>query len=200
MAISAFQSEIDPDGQARARQEARRQQQQMEAARLNSMLSNRTDSSLADQSSGTGLPPLSVIQKFMDKGIGAGTSSTGATAGNGAAGADSGGFLSSLGNMFGGSGGGASSGGAGSSGGSAAMMNPYTAIAALVLAGKTAEYKNPGEWYSDASLSLLGPSLGQMREDPKLGLTTLLGLPFLNGFIANDDAKSAAPEWGAFLD
>jgi len=42
---------------------------------------------------------------------------------------------------------------------------------------------------------LIGPSITQMIEDPKLGLFTLAGVPFLSSFFASDEARKTAPEF-----
>ena len=90
---------------------------------------------------------------------------------------------------------GAAGGGAGAGGaGGAALMNPYLAIPAAVVAGKTYESYHPDSPISRASLSLAGPSAGQMMKDPKLAATTALGVPFLNGFIRSDKAAGADTE------
>lgn len=95
----------------------------------------------------------------------------------------------------GGAGAGAAGGGAGASGGAGAAGMAgmgYAAIPAAVIAGKYYETNHPDSPLARTSLSLAGPSAGQMMEDPKLAATTALGLPFLNGFIRSD--KSAGKE------
>jgi hypothetical protein len=71
------------------------------------------------------------------------------------------------------------------------------AFAALIGAGKLIEHNNPGSWYGRAGLSLLGPSGKQVLADP--ADPRLLFAGPLAGFIRNDEAASAKPEWaGAF--
>ncbi len=72
----------------------------------------------------------------------------------------------------------------------------------LIGQGKMLEANNQDSPLSDASLGLLGPSFNQLKEDPVgMGLPSLLGLPFLTPFFADDKAKRAKPEfaglWGA---
>jgi hypothetical protein len=168
---------------------------QMEEDRKRSEALNRSSMSIGapqqpqQQSQGPSFNPMSMMGAAPAASTGAGSFGAGGMAGGGFA---QGG---AMGGGFGQGGAAMGSAGGGGMGSALAGAGPYAAMAAAVLAGKTAEYKNPGEWYSDASLSLLGPSFNQMKEDPKLGLMTALGLPFLNGFIASDKAKAAPPEW-----
>jgi hypothetical protein len=93
------------------------------------------------------------------------------------------------------------SGMGGSTGGMSSLAGAATPLmwAALIGLGKGVEHKNPNTPYGRALLSGLGPSLNQIKADPKLGLTTALGVPFLNGWIRNDKAAKAKPEWGGLF-
>jgi hypothetical protein len=84
-------------------------------------------------------------------------------------------------------------------GGWAGSLGTPLAYAALIGAGKAVEHNNPDSWIGRALLSGLGPSIAQIKEDPKLGLTTALGLPFLNGWIRSDEAAREEPEWFRLL-
>jgi hypothetical protein len=103
-------------------------------------------------------------------------------------------------------GGGAVGAGAGSSGAAAgspgvgvgAYASPL-AIAALIAGGKMAESKDPNGPMGKIGQTFLGPSLAQIGADPKVGLTTILGVPFLNSFIMSDKAKGTAPEWAGLF-
>lgn len=96
---------------------------------------------------------------------------------------------------------GAGAGGAGGAGGGAAAAGGLGAlgwaglIAAGVIAGKETEQTQSQNPIGRGLLSALGPSIPQMKEDPKLALTTALGVPFINGAIRSDKSASAAPEW-----
>lgn len=89
---------------------------------------------------------------------------------------------------------GAAAGGSGAGAGAGAFAIP-AAAAVGIMAGKTLESQYPDTWLGRGLLSGLGPSIPQVMADPKLGLTTALGLPFLNGWIRNDKAANAKPEW-----
>ena len=77
-------------------------------------------------------------------------------------------------------------------------MSPF-AIAALIMAGKRVENQNADNPLGRGLLSMLGPSAAQIKEDPKIGLTTALGIPFINGWIRNDKAANAKPEWASLF-
>lgn len=90
------------------------------------------------------------------------------------------------------------SGGAG--GGAMGAAGPAALFAALIAAGKMAEYDNPNSIQGKASLGLLGPSFNQIKEDPKgVGLPTALGVPFLAPFTGSDKARAAKPEWAGAM-
>lgn len=91
-----------------------------------------------------------------------------------------------------GAGGTAAGGGLGSG---LAAAGPYAALAALVGGAKIMETNNPDNMWGRASLSLAGPSIAQMVEDPKLAGLAAVGLPFLGGWLRDDDAARTAPEW-----
>lgn len=97
--------------------------------------------------------------------------------------------------LLGSSGGGSSAGGGMS--GLAGAATPL-AFAAMIGGGKLIEHNNPDSTYGRGLLSMLGPDFNQIKADPKLGFTTALGVPFLNGFIRNDKAAHAKPEWDFF--
>ena len=84
--------------------------------------------------------------------------------------------------------------GAQSGWGSMSSAGPIGLFAALIAAGKMAEYKNPDSVYGRASLSLLGPSFNQLKADPKLAFLGPLG-----GIFRNDEAAKAPPEWSKLL-
>lgn len=130
-------------------------------------------------------------------GAGAGAFPSSAAAASSAA-TGPGGLLAGGGVTSAGAGTGATGGLSGMFGGGAGAMGslgPIGAIAALIASGKTIEHNNANNPLGRGLLSMLGPSLNQVKADPKLGLTTLFGLPFLNGFIRNDKAAHAKPEW-----
>lgn len=111
--------------------------------------------------------------------------------------------------MFGGSSGAAAGGEAGSLGGASASsgstggassamgsLGPVAAIMAAVAASKAVEAnQSPDSGFGKFLGSVNAPSINQIKEDPKIGVTTAIGIPFINGFIRNDKAASARPEW-----
>lgn len=99
--------------------------------------------------------------------------------------------------LLGGEGAGGVLGGEGFAG-MGAMATPL-AFAALIAGGKMIEHDNPDSWYGRALLSGLGPSISQIEADPKLGLLTAIGLPFLGGWLRSDDAADTAPEWAGLF-
>lgn len=92
-------------------------------------------------------------------------------------------------------------GGAGGASGSSALssLGPIAAIAAAIGVSKAAEANQGNSDLGKLLGSLNAPSLNQIKEDPKLGLTTALGIPFVNGLIRNDAAANARPEWESLL-
>jgi hypothetical protein len=66
----------------------------------------------------------------------------------------------------------------------------------LIGKGKMIEADNPDSPLGKGLLATLGPSIAQIKEDPKgMGLPTALGLPFLTPFTGSDKARRTAPEW-----
>lgn len=157
------------------------------------------------------MPPIGPAMQLFGGGgasLGAGAVGTGSTAtmaggslgmtGFGAGGAGSG--MGALGGVGAGAGTAAGAGGAGAgAGGGLAAMGPIAGFAALIGGGKLLEERNSQSPVGRGLLSMLGPSISQMRADPKLAVTTAVGLPFLNGFIRNNKAASAKPEWAGFM-
>lgn len=148
----------------------------------------------ANQSSIPSLPSINP-QAFMGSSGGASSGGLGGGANLGA-----GSFDTSLSTPYldsFGSSGAASGGASGAGGGMSSLAGAATPalFAALIGAGKNVESNNPDSWYGRGLLSMLGPSGNQIKQDRKLGWTTALGIPFVNGFIRNDDAAKADPEW-----
>jgi hypothetical protein len=154
------------------------------------------------------MPNVSTLLRMQEM-LGGSGGGAGAIPGLGAPGsgaAVSGGYPSSgafgVGSGAGGAPGGAAGAGSGSTaagGGGAGAFALPALYALLIGAGKMAEYNaaqdNPDNPVSMAGMGLLGPSINQYREDPKLLGLSLLGLPFLTPFFANEDAKKAEPEF-----
>jgi TolA-binding protein len=90
--------------------------------------------------------------------------------------------------------GGGSGGGSGSSG-VMGSLGPIAAIMAAVAVTKGAEYRSPDSAVGKLGQTFNAPSFNQIKADPKVGLTTLAGIPFINALIMNDKAKRAQPEW-----
>lgn len=88
-------------------------------------------------------------------------------------------------------------GGGGASG--LGALGPAAGFAALIGSGKLIENKTHDTPLGRGLLSGLGPSLAQIQKDPKLGFTTAIGVPFLNGWLRNDDAAEADPEWASLF-
>lgn len=95
-----------------------------------------------------------------------------------------------------GGGGGAGGGGAG---GAMSSLGPIAAIMAAVAATKGAEARNPDSLVGKLGRTFNAPSGAQIAADPKVGMTTALGIPFINNWIMNDKAKKARPEWEGLL-
>lgn len=93
----------------------------------------------------------------------------------------------------------AGAGGAGGGMGSLGALGPVGAIMAAVALTKGMEYRNPDSLAGKLSRTFNAPSLAQIKEDPKVGVTTALGVPFLNNWLMNDKAKKTKPEWESFL-
>ena len=91
--------------------------------------------------------------------------------------------------------GGASSAAGGSSSGMMGSLGPIGAIAAAVMMSKGMEADQGNSPMGKVMGSLNAPSAAQIMEDPKTGVTTAFGVPFLNGFIRNDESANARPEW-----
>ena len=76
---------------------------------------------------------------------------------------------------------------------------PWLAMAYGIGKGKMLESElaqdDPNNPLSMMGMGLLGPSLAQYKEDPKLLGLSAIGLPFLTPFFANKDAKTAEPEF-----
>lgn len=147
-------------------------------------------------------PPTGLLSQFMGGGVGAGgaysTTQAAAPAGGLAQSLGVAAVPGGIGNAAGAGGAASATGSGGSAGGAAgagAFANPYMLIPAAVAAGKMYESKNPDSPISRASLSLAGPSIAQMWEDPKLAATTAAGIPFINGLIRSDKAAKKKPEW-----
>lgn len=90
------------------------------------------------------------------------------------------------------------SGGFGSGGGFGSSMSSFGPgfWAALIMLGKRVEHNNPDSPLGKGLLAGLGPSIAQIREDPKgMGLPTLAGLPFLTPFTGSKKARETKPEW-----
>jgi len=91
--------------------------------------------------------------------------------------------------------------GGGSGGGGGGMSNVAGGATPLLWAymigkGKMIESKNPDTPVGNGMLAGLGPSLAQIKEDPKgMGIPTAIGLPFLTPFTGSKKAKSTKPEW-----
>lgn len=83
----------------------------------------------------------------------------------------------------------------GSGGGAMGSLGPIAAIMAAVALSKGVEYRNSDNMLGKLGQTFNAPSINQIREDPKVGLTTALGIPFVNSFIMNKKAKKAQPEW-----
>lgn len=83
--------------------------------------------------------------------------------------------------------------------GALGSLGPIGAIAAAVAVSKGMEARNPDGVAGKLGRAFNAPSAAQVKEDPRTGLTALLGLPFLNYFLMNDKAKSAKPEWESLL-
>lgn len=92
-------------------------------------------------------------------------------------------------------GGGAGAGGGASPGGSMGSLGPIAAIMAAVAVSKGAEARNSDGPIGTLGRTFMAPSGNQIKEDPKVGMTTALGIPFINNWIMNDKAKKARPEW-----
>lgn len=99
-------------------------------------------------------------------------------------------------------GGGSASAGSGSAGGGSGMMGslgPIAAIMAAVAATKEMERAQGNSTMGKIWGTFNAPSFNQIKADPKLGFTTAAGIPFINGFIRNDKAANAKPEWQGLL-
>lgn len=149
-------------------------------------------SSASPLGGGGGVPLASMLSMLNGGGTAAGA--TGATGTAGATGAT--GTAGATGATGAGAAGGAGAGAAGA--GAAAMAIP-AAIAAAIMGGKELEQRESKSPLGRGLLSGLGPSFSQVKEDPKLALTTLLGVPFINGAIRSDKAGSATTDWRAIF-
>lgn len=91
--------------------------------------------------------------------------------------------------------------GAGAGSGVMGSLGPIGAIAAAVMASKGAEQSlnQSGSPLGKVMSSFNAPSGAQIMKQPELGVTTALGVPFLNGLLIDDDAATASPEWSGLM-
>lgn len=110
-----------------------------------------------------------------------------------------GGGGSAAGGSAAGTAGGSAAGGSAAGGSGAASslgsLGPVGAIMAGVVASKGLEYRHPNGVIGTLGQTFNAPSFNQIKKDPKVGVTTALGIPFINSLIMNDKAKKAQPEW-----
>jgi len=154
---------------------------------MNKDHADRVNGANAPSGTGGGGMPMGGLNPYLFLGEGSPLAGGGAGAAGGAgAGGTSAGAAGA-----GGAGAGAGATGAGGLG----ALGWAGLIAAGVIAGKETEQTQSQNPIGRGLLSALGPSIPQMKEDPKLALTTALGVPFINGAIRSDKSASAAPEW-----